>query len=358
MTAGDLSSRGRSGPDTGEKRVEKPAEAPCNVWVVLCAHGEASGRGFREHYDVSRRTLAHAAEVMPLPAPLRVAICAAGALRKALDPTSGSRHNALTHAQALALEAALAGDRDARYRVRVAFGSADPSVEAVLTAAPSDVTVLLQSMIPTDSRLSCGLHCRAAGQSTLAAAPRPLARLWDDPALVAVHRAHLAAQLEEAETSGSTDGRALLIVLHGTLLADKKGQPPAFHTGAQEKQHYGEALRDALTSLPWHPWERVEIAYLNHAVGGEWSQPSLEECLATLAGDGIQEVWAYPAEHLVESAETARLAQTLARNPRQRGHMLPCLNDSPRFIDYLAARVRTAVARGSGTACDRCPLDD
>src|SRR6056297_1297675 len=134
----------------GEQTALGGASAPRAVWVVLCAHGEAEGRGFRQHYAVSRKTLAHAAEVMPLPAPLRVAICTAGALRKALDPQSGSRHNELSRSQSRALEAALAGDEGVHYRVSVAFSSAQPAVQTVLAGAPPDATILLLSMIPTD----------------------------------------------------------------------------------------------------------------------------------------------------------------------------------------------------------------
>jgi len=336
-------------PDTAQRRQR--------VLVILAAHGEAEGRGFREHLAVSWRTLHHAAEVMPLPRALRAVICVVGALRKRFGANAASRHNAVTRAQARALADALADDPTISYQVVAAFASSEPGVAAVLTAAPPDGSVLLCSMIPTDSRLSCGLFCRAAASPPLAAVSRPLARLWEDTGLVAVHQAHLASWLQQQGHAGPAqpDG-ALVIALHGTLIADKAGKPAAFHNGSQEKSRYGEALRNALGELPGSPWTRVELAYLNHAVGGHWSQPTLEDGLDRLAREGTRSVWVYPAEHLAESIETVRLSQTLAAGPIRTAHCIPCLNDSPRFIDHLAERVRTASAHRQAQPCDHCPL--
>ena len=343
------------------KRTMNEDQSARRFLVILAAHGEAESAGFSEQFAVSWRTLVHAAEVMPLPAPLRAAICALGALRKRLMRTAGSRHNAITRRQASALEAALDGDPATRYEVLPAFASAEPGVDTVLAAAPHDATVLLMSMIPTDSRLACGLFCRAAAVlHPRTQTVKPHARLWESADLVGVHRRHIAGWLQENEGALPAEERsALVIVLHGTLLADKSGRPPAFHNGMREKTHYGDALRKSLTELPdLHdsPWQRVEIAYLNHAVGGHWSQPTLEDCLARLAQEGMRCVYAYPAEHLVESAETARMAKTLDASPLARGFCLPSLNDSPRFIDFLADRVRAAAAEDGAWACDYCSL--
>lgn len=335
------------GPSTGS-----PA-----VFVVLAAHGEAEGRGVRERFSVSWRTLAHAAEVMPLPAAVRAGICTVGALRGRFGASDGSRHNTVTRAQARALDAVLGGDPAVRGEVVPAFASADPGVGEALSAAPEGAAVLLVSMIPTDSRLSCGLFCRAAAAHPVGETVRPLARLWAAKELVAVHRAHVAAWLSNQPLKkGTREDSALLVVLHGTLLGDKAGRPPAFHTGSREKDRYGAALREAFSAMPGRRWRRVEIAYLNHAVGGDWSRPSLEDSLAQLAREGVRGVYAYPAEHLVDSAETVRLAQTLAEAPLEYGVCLPCLNDAPALIDFLAERVRSAVASGEALPCDHCPL--
>lgn len=340
------------------------AHSPRRVLVVLAAHGEAENAGLRENYAVGWQTLEHASHVITLPAPLRTVICAAGALRKWLSGKAGSRHNEVTRAQAGALEQALAGDQATRYQVVAAFSAKEPGVATVLAGETAD-EVLICSMIPTDSRLSCGLFCRAAAAQPAGKASRPLARLWDDPDLIAVHQAHITdwlANNEEAAQSGARphESSALIITLHGTLLADKHGKAPDFHTGNREKTRYGEALQVAFTALAGRPWQRVEIAYLNHAVGGHWSQPTLEDCLARLSDEGVTRVYAYPAEHLVDSVETARLADIMAGSTLKQTFCLPCLNTSPLLIDFLAGRVRAAVrqdgSKVNGQACDHCPL--
>lgn len=324
--------------------------------VILAAHGEASGPGLRENFQVSRQTLAHAAEVMRLPAPLRLAIAGVGAVRKRLAGGPGSPHNANTHEQARALQAQLADAADGTFRVQAAFASCPPYLEDTIRACGDAERQLILSMIPTDSRLSCGLACYALRDAApgLRARSAIVARLWDDPAFVALQRAHVVAKFPSVSPAQTS---CLVLVLHGTILRDPKGRPPGFHTGASEKDAYGEALRNAMLAVPDRPWQRVELAYLNHAVGGEWSRPTLPELLSRLASEGVDCAVAYPCEHLVDGSETLGLPALLAASDVPETHTLPCLNASPAFIDYLAARVGAAAATDHpARCCDPCPL--
>jgi ferrochelatase len=212
------------------------------------------------------------------------------------------------------------------------------------------------SMIPTDSRLSCGLICHAlhAAAPELRERTAVVARFWDDPAFVALQRAHVVAQFPQASPDRNC---CLVLVLHGTILRDPKGGAPGFHTGVTEKDVYGEALRAALLAVPDSPWQRVELAYLNHGVGGEWSQPTVPELLSRLASEGVDCVVAYPCEHLVEGSETLGLPRLLAASAIPETHQLPCLNVTAAFIEYLAECVRAAGADDQPSRlCDPCPL--
>ncbi|HMA98371.1 MAG TPA: ferrochelatase, partial [Wenzhouxiangella sp.] len=125
----------------------------------------------------------------------------------------------------------------------------------------------------------------------------------------------------------------------------------------EEKKMYGDALRAALMAWPQRTWQRVEIAYLNHGVGGQWSGPTLPELLTDLNSQGIEHVVAYAAEHLVDGSETVQLPDILATESGGASQCLPCLNSAPAFIDFLAQRVRAVVAEETMTlCCDRCPL--
>lgn len=326
------------------------------VRVTLVAHGEAEGPGWLENVRVSRRTLAHAGAVMRLPAPLRMAICVAGATRKRLKGGPGSTHNENTRRQAAALEEALAGDEGRRYRVDAVFASAPPYLEDELESPGDADRQLALSMIPTDSRLSCGLICRSLLEAASSTRERTtvIARFWEAAELVGIHCAHVAAHFPSIEPDRAC---CLILVLHGTVIRDASGHEPAFHTGVDEKKSYSDALGTALTEMPDRPWQRVEIAYLNHGVGGEWSTPTLPALLDSLAAEGVQTAVAYACEHLVDGGETLGLPDVLAAGPVPETHCLPCVNDSAEFIEFLAARVRAAAsAPGTDRCCDPCPL--
>jgi len=326
------------------------------VRVILAAHGEAESTGFVENFRISRHTLGHAAEVMPLPAPLRLAIGTFAGLRKRLRGGPGSPHNENTRRQAAALERALPQDEDHRYRVESAFASAPPYLDEAVELPENVDRQVVVTMIPTDSRLSCGLICRSlkAAPDSLCKRSTVIARLWQDPELVEIHCAHVAEHFPDTDPESAG---CLVLVLHGTIVTDKHGGEPAFHTGATEKAVYGEALRTALLAMPNRRWQRVEIAYLNHGVGGRWSSPTLPELLDRLASEGVRSVTAYAAEHLVDGGETGQLPDVLRASAIPETRCLPCLNTRASFIDYLAKRVRaTATARRTERCCDPCPL--
>lgn len=325
------------------------------VRIILAAHGEAEGTGFVENFNVSRHTLGHAAEVMHLPAPLRLAICGLGGLRKRLKGGRGSPHNANTRRQVEALQAVLDEQATARYRVEAAFASASPYLEQAIDPPDHADGQIVISMIPTDSRLSCGLICHAlcAGNAESRAHTTVVARMWDDAALTAIHREHVLAHFPATAPESPC---CLVLVLHGTVVRDKHGQPPGFHAGVEEKDVYGEALRDALMDVPDRPWERVELAYLNHGVGGQWSSPTLDDLMKRLAEEGVGSVVAYPCEHLVDGGETVQLPDVLDATAVAETHCLPCLNATESFIEYLAARVHAAEAGEREGRCSPCPL--
>lgn len=325
--------------------------------VILAAHGEAETPGFLEQWRVGHRTLAHSAEVMSLPAPLRWLICTLGALRKRFSGAPGSPHNAHTRAQAAALATKLEAAVATPVAVRAAFASAEPSVEALISGPSPAGRRIFLSMMPSDSRLACGLVCHALART--GARPgqaRVLARLWDDPDFIALNASHVRAHCAPgggAELSTT----ALVLALHGTLVRDHRGRAPSFHAGLAEKSQFASALQAALMAQANAPWREVVPAYLNHDVAGSWTQPTVGAVLEDLHRRGFERVVVFPCDFLVEGSEIiGSLAATLAAGPIARTRLVPCLNDSPDFIDYLAARVQRALNDPEGSwQCDACP---
>ena len=331
------------------------------VRILLAAHGEAETAGLVENFRASWRTLAHASEVMHLPAPVRFLICSLAAVRKRLKGRAGSAHNENTRRQAAALQALLNQadsnlTSEMQFEVEPAYASSVPVLDDQLALPDGVARQFVISMIPTDSRLSCGLICHPLQIERAATREQTtvLARLWDVPELIEVHCQHV---VEQYPVFTAVQDSCLVLLLHGTLVCDKHGKTPAFHTGAEEKTAYGKRLRDALMALPDRRWSRIEIAYLNHGVGGEWSSPALPEVLDRLAAEGVDQVTVYACEHLVDGGETAGLAGELEASPIAQLELLPCLNEFPPFIDYLARRVRYAMDDAvSNQCCDPCPL--
>jgi len=327
-----------------------------HIRILLAAHGEGETSGFADNFRISWHTLSHAAEVMRLPAPLRLLICTFGALRKRLGGGSGSPHNANTRAQAAALETRLNKNAGDYYRVEPVFASAPPYLDDSIGLPEGVERQLILNMIPTDSRLSCGLGCHALAATPGCARERThiVARFWESPELVDVHCDHVVEHFPLLESDQET---CLVLVLHGTIVRDERGQAPAFHTGETEKSAYGDALKSALLAMTDRPWQRVEIAYLNHGVGGEWSSPTLPNLLTRLGGEGVQRAVVYACEHLVDGGETLGLPKLLEASPIPETHCLPCLNASAPFIEFLADRICSMASDPvPDLRCDPCPL--
>jgi ferrochelatase len=245
------------------------------------------------------------------------------------------------------------------FEVQAAFGSAVPYIEELLDRAGSEVEGrVILSMTPIDSRLSCGRLCHHLLATPGEAPARVIARLWDDSRFLAVNLAHLFSQLELPARATRC---ALVLVLHGTLVRDGRGRVPAFHTGLEETKTYAARLREAIATDARTPFARIEVAFLNHDVGGEWTRPTLSEVLEDLAADGVDAVAAYPCEYLVDGSDTVgKVAAILRGGPIAISQRVACLNDSPAFIDYLALRVEEALAGGEDArpgapSCSRCP---
>lgn len=336
-------------------------QEPGGLQVVLAAHGEAETAGFFENWRIGHRTLAHSAEVMRLPVPLRWTICSIGAMRKRVSGVPGSPHNAWTRAQAAALARKLEVLLDEPVTVRAAFASSEPSVEGLIERPSTADRRIFVSMSPSDSRLSCGLLCHALARTKAPAGQdEVLARLWDDPEFTALNVGHLKQRCAAWPGGPGPDEAAktaLILVFHGTLVKDRNGRMPGFHTGLAEKSHFADALQAALSADSDLPWTEVVPAYLNHDVAGAWTQPTVESVLQDLSRRRFERVWVFPCDFLVEGGEiNGSLRSSLALGPIPDVRVLPCLNDSPELIDYLAKRIQRAlIDPAAGLQCDACP---
>lgn len=315
--------------------------------VVLAAHGEAETTGFFENYQVSLHTLGRASEIISVPLPLRHFISFSSSVRKKIaGKRAGSPQNPLTRLQSCALQAHLdAISPDVEFEVKAAFSASEPSVENVLEKRHGYDGVIVVPMAPVDNAMSCGLLCAHLSKRCSPgelARTRVIGRLWKDETL---HRAYLDYLLGSGRAlpGGPGERNALMLLFHGTLVKDRFGSPPSFHTGHDETHAFARRLTALIESDPRSPWGTVTTAFLNHDVGGEWSTPSFDEAARLVLGRGFHHVSLFAAGYFSDGNETIHRESMLSTiDPSIQAETIPCLNDSPHLIACIAGRVVAA----------------
>lgn len=321
------------------------------VAVVLVAHGEAETAGFIENYRVTMHTLRRASGIIPVPQPLQHFISFSASLKKRLSGRcSGSPQNPLTRVQAGALQNRL--DRHAHtvlpelsFEVTASFSASEPYAEDVLEKMRTCDALVVVPMAPIDNALSCGVLCEhLAGSCSLdeLARTRVVGRLWRDVELQRACLEHLFCNVVHP-LPAPKEKSVLMLLCHGTLVEDRNGAAPSFRTGYEESLEFSESLAALIASDVRNPWGRVMTAFLNHDVGGRWSEPSFEQACGMLDGMGCRHVSLFAAGYFSDGNETIHRPEFLAASkPGISVEMIPCLNDSPAFISCLAEKVVAA----------------
>ena len=324
------------------------------IAVVLVAHGEAETSGFFENYRVSRHTLDRASTVMHIPPLLRQVISVSSSLKKKIHAGSvaGSPQNRLTRAQVVSLQEHLdrhrATSSGIRFEVRAAYSASEPYVEDVLADTRDYDGRIVVPMAPVDNALICGVLCAHLADNCTPlelSRSRVIGRLWTDAAL---HRAYLDHLFESGRAMPVSNGvhNVLMLLFHGTIIRDKNGTVPDFHTGHEETQAFSGHLTSVIESDPRNPWGMITTAYLNHDVGGEWSTPAFGDVCTTVGRSGCRHVSLFAAGYFSDGNETIhRAAQLASAKPSFQVESIPCLNDSPAFSSYLAGKVIGATSQ-------------
>jgi ferrochelatase len=321
------------------------------IAVILVAHGEAETDSFFENFSMIRHTLAHAAEVMKLPRPLQLVVSLVGGVKNRVTFRAQqyrSPQNRITRQQASLLQEKLNRvmiPHQTNIEVYSAFHATPPFVKDIVEQTSGHDLQLLVSMSPIDNRLTSGNLLELSSQCAPVngrRCPVVVHGFWKDAELRKVY-------LDYLFTYGKTgNGSALVLTFHGTLVKDTKGDIPTFHTGLKEMQEMGSTLRHAILMDPRNSYEAVEIAYLNHDVGGTWTKPSLAESLKALSSRGIGDVDIFSCGYFSDGTETILHARKeAAASSVKTIRFLPCINDLEAFADFLAKKVAAVVVSES-----------
>lgn len=316
------------------------------VTVLALTYGEPPQPRFMPqfHYSLSilrRLTIL----VAPIPRPVLPLIAIKrGRLRAKEWRAQGysSPLEAITHDQANALAAALEkADPSRDYDVRVAYEFRHPMLTDILDemeSNPPDKLMIVPIYLPESdfttgiSRRDLKARAQKRGQTALPEATF-VSEFSRDEKVADLMAESALEQIAEAGWSESDCKEAGLILgAHGTILHPPEG----IDTGLESTLHFFEMLKARLEPRFAH----TTAGWLNHTLGGEWTQPPLDEAAADMAKRGIRRVVYYPFGFLADNTETQLEGRLVLRENREiEPLLLQCLNTWPPFIAHLADRV-------------------
>ncbi len=259
-----------------------------------------------------------------------------------------NRKQALSVKEALRREPRLAG-KGIEIEVADAYYFVHPSLEEVLERCNQRSDgILVVPMIPVESAFSCGPACQMVidrfGEDHLGKL-RVARGFWMDEALHRIYLDHLFSSLSsEWEGSGKREKQGLILVIHGTIVRNRRGEKPSVFTGLDETMEFFRVMRDKIMADPRNVFGEVKLGCLNHNRGGEWTRETAERALEEFAAEGFSSVAMFPFGYFADNSETDYEAKKqLDSSPFAVKRYIPCVNDSPAFARWLASRIAAEI---------------
>lgn len=314
--------------------------------IILITYGEPPESNFRDQWIYSNRIFNRLTRlVAPIPA-FAVPFLSArrGWYRTRLwkkQHYSSPLEN-ITNRQVQSLQRELeALSSDVQYQVHAAYEFREPLLPTVLERIPRndcDQLFMIPMYIPvsdftTELTINNYERYQNKKQNRL---PQPNWILFR-PLLKDLGRLLARYVITQAENLGiSYEVRkqtGLLLGCHGTIMYP----PPGItDTGYQDMFALYQILEEHLS--PEFP--TVSIGWLNHQLGGEWTRPTLLESVQKMQADGIQKFIYFPYGFLADNAETQLEGRMVMEEAGIHAYPhLPCLNDHPEFIHFLAKQI-------------------
>lgn len=311
--------------------------------VVLVTYGEPPRAEFFAQLRYSWRILLGLTRsVAPIPAAL-LPIIALSRARFRVKLWTNERYESplepITETQARGLGAALARKSPAtEWRVHAAYEFRDPLLVDLLERIPRDEAVDVIPMYVAESAFTHEISRRTVdewrrrGGRDRPAPVRVLPGLGEE-AYADVAAGHVLSEIRRRDIGGAD--WAMVLAAHGTLLEP----PKPINTGRGAT----ECVASGLTERCIGRFGKIQIGWLNHVYGGEWTKPSADVALRMVAEAGYRKVVYFPFGFSADNAETqleGRIA--LRTQPQMLAVHLPCVNDAPEFMDALAESVLEA----------------
>lgn len=327
--------------------------------VVIVTYGEVEKLSVATLWPSTRKILeAVTRQIVDLPAPLVRSLADYRSAKHYVDwklhryrsrLVPINREQARGVARMLAGSAALAA-MPVEVEVVDAYYFVPPYLEACLERFRSEKDgVIIVPMIPVESAFSCGVACQMAMDSygpDIFSKLRVMHGLWKDRELHRIYLDHLFGNLPDAMRSASTGKRGLVLVIHGTIVRNRKGNPPSVFTGLDETMAFFGMMREAVMGDPRNLFDEVKLGCLNHKRGGEWTPETVERALAGFKDEGYESVAMFPFGYFADNSETDYEAKKmLDASGLPLSHYIPCINNTDAFYRWLALRIEDEIGR-------------
>lgn len=203
--------------------------------------------------------------------------------------------------------------------------------------------IVVVPMIPVESAFSCGVACQMVidlyGDTSFSKV-KVMSKLWKKDRLHRIYIEYLFSQLSAPVRLCKGRKIGLVLVIHGTLVKNRAGNPPKLFTGLEETIAFFEVMKRKIMADPENIFHDVRQGCMNHSTGGEWTSDTIEKALLEFKREGYDGVVMFPYGFFADNSETEydackKLEQ--ARFPVFQ--YVRCINDSPAFGRWLADEV-------------------
>jgi ferrochelatase len=321
--------------------------------VLVTTYGEVEPVTIRGLWPSSRKILETVTrQIAKIPPALMYMVADYRSLKHYVDWKLHGYHsslNAINHAQAQLIASALAKhDAEVLKTCRVDVQDANyfqpPYFEEVVRKAHGEYDgIIVVPMFPIESAFSCGIGCQMAIDEYGASIFHHVAilsGLWSDPHLHQLYATYLYERLSVEPNFPRQGKLGLLLVVHGTLVRDRKGRPPSVFTGLEATMQFFQAMKQVMQQHPDCMFADVRQGCLNHSRGGEWTSDTIEKALESFKRDGYDGVVMFPYGFFADNSETDYDAYNrLKRAAFPYSLYVPCVNEYPPFAEWIAKRV-------------------
>jgi protoporphyrin/coproporphyrin ferrochelatase len=321
--------------------------------VVVTTYGEVEKVTIRNLWPSSRRILKVVTrQIAKIPSPLIYFIADYRSTKHYIEWKLNHYSSlllAINRAQKNRLEACIAASgstllSEVDIDVCDAYYFVPPYLDDMLQRFQKDYDgIVIVPMFPVESAFSCGVACQMVIDVYVDhtfSQVNVLSKFWKADRLHRIYIEHLFGELSPPLRLQKRGKIGLVLVIHGTLVKDRAGNPPTLFTGLEETVAFFEVMKQKILADPQNVFSDVRQGCMNHSRGGEWTSDTIEKALLDYKREGYEAVVMFPYGFFADNSETeydARKKLEHAGFPLFQ--YIRCINDSLPLGRWLADQV-------------------